>query len=268
MADTTEHSVKAAGSELRLRLYEPHGATAGPLLLYLHGGGWTLHSIDTHDRLMREYAERARIRAIGMDYSLSPECKFPQPVQEVCGVIRWLHNNAGSLRINPMKIVIGGDSAGANLAVASCLLLRDESPMYLPGGMLLNYGAYDPRVMDQPDDGPTPGEYTLTNQEMKMFWRNYLRGSSDVSDPLANPLDAQLTGLPPAMMVIADGDVLYDENIEMANRLRAADVPVRQLVYPGTVHSFLEAVSIAEVAVRALDDSAVWLTELLGPGNG
>lgn len=263
MAATTTRNVEVDGSELRMRIYTPREAVAGPMLLYLHGGGWTLHSIDTHDRLMREYAERARIRVIGMDYSLAPECKFPQPVEEVGSVIRWLHEDAAALEVDPGQIVVGGDSAGANLAVAGCLLLRDHEPALQPCGLLLNYGAYDPGVIDSLDGVQVPAEFTLTRAEMRMFWHNYLRGPADKSDPLVNPLNARLAGLPPTMMVIADGDVLYDENIELANRLRAAGVRVRSEVYPGTIHSFLEAVSVARVAEQALDESAAWLSELL-----
>lgn len=264
MAQTTERQVSTAVGQVRIRIHTPVNATDGPALVYLHGGGWTLFSLDTHDRLMREYAARGRLRVIGVDYSLSPEARFPQAVEECCAVIRWLHTHGAPLGMDAMRLAIGGDSAGGNLAVASCLQLRDEGATPLPRGMLLNYGAYDAGAAQLASGVDTPPGYTLTYDEMKLFWRNYLRGPADVDHPLANLLQADLRNLPPALMVIADCDTLYAENLAMAAKLRGAGVPVRTAVYPGTTHSFLEAVSVARVAGRALDESAAWLRATLG----
>jgi acetyl esterase/lipase len=126
-------------------------------------------------------------------------------------VIRWLqtHKSWADAR----RLVIGGDSAGANLSVAACLALRDAGGTPLPRGMLLNYGAYDAAAANLADGVATPPEFTLTCEEMKTFWRNYLRGPADIDNPLANLLQADLRDLPPALMVIADCDTLYAENL-------------------------------------------------------
>jgi len=263
MHNSVDRAVPAASGAVRIRVHTPPDVADGPALLYLHGGGWTLFSLDTHDRLMREYASRAGLHVIGIDYSLAPEVRFPRAIEECCAVVRWLQEHGPALGMDPGRLAIGGDSAGANLSVATCLKLREEGFATPLRGMLLNYGAYDGRMFELADGLVTPPGFTLTYDEMKQFWRHYLRGPADVANPLANPLLADLHDLPPAFMVVADCDTLYAENLAMAAKFRAAGVPVDVEVYPGTTHSFLEAVSIARVANRALDDSAGWLRRVL-----
>ncbi len=263
MARIEEFRVPTGSHRVRVRLYEPHGAVDGPALIYLHGGGWTLFSLNTHDRLMREYAQRGAMRVLGIDYSLAPEHRFPDQLEECAAVIDWLGDDGGNPWIDPSRVAIGGDSAGANLALCTCLLLRDRSHPLPPVGMLLNYGAFDARALDAPADVTTPTDFTLTHSEMRMFWMNYLRSTRDRDEPLANPAVADLRGLPPACLVIAERDVLLEENLSMARRLKSAGVEVTAKVYPGTTHSFLEAVSVAQVAACALQESADWLRTVL-----
>ena len=272
MERSVDRTVPVAGGAVRVRVHTPRGmvdgAVDGAALVYLHGGGWTLFSLDTHDRLMREYASRAGVRVIGIEYSRAPEARFPRAIEECCAVVHWLQAEGPALGVDPARLAIGGDSAGANLSVAACLRLRDRGLAPPLRGMLLNYGAYDGGTFDLADGLVTPPGFTLTYDEMKRFWRNYLRGPADVADPLANLLLADPAGLPPALMVAADCDTLHAENLAMAAKFRAAGVPVDLVVYPGTTHSFLEAVSIARVANRALDESAAWLRGVLRKKKG
>jgi acetyl esterase len=249
----------------RARLHRPRmaaGSTPPPALLYIHGGGWTMFSIDTHDRLMREYAARARMVVIGVDYSLSPEAKYPIALNEVVDAFRALRRDAATLGIDPAAIAIGGDSAGANLSVAACLALRATNEP-LPAAMLLSYGAFDPA--DTPSyarfDGPA---YMLTIAEMDRFWGNYVADHAALADPLVAPLNADLTRLPATFLAIAECDILADANLAMAARLKAAGVAVEAQFYRGATHSFLEAVSISTLADHALDDAARWLASRLG----
>lgn len=244
-----------------IRVYHPEAGEGRPALLYIHGGGWTMFSLDTHDRLMREYAARAGVAVVGVDYSLSPEARYPVAIGEIVAVVEWLREHGASLGIDGSRLAVGGDSAGANLSVASCLRMKS---LGWPAcrGMLLNYGVYDLLPTDSYAryDGP---DYMLTSEEMAGFWRNYLGDDIDSPDSLACPLRAELAGLPPAFMAIAECDVLLSENREMARRLEAAGVPVETRLYRGVTHSFLEAMSIAEVSRRALEEAAVWLRRLL-----
>jgi acetyl esterase len=247
---------------IRLRLHRPVDDERLPAMLYIHGGGWVLFSVDTHDRLMREYAARAGIAVIGIDYSLAPENKFPVALRECAAALDWIATNADALNLDADRVLIGGDSAGANLSVATCLLKRDREGR-LPMGMLLNYGAFSP---DHMPSCARYGDhrYPLTCDEMDAFWDAYLDGPEQHSDPLAVPLHAELTGLPPAFLAIAQCDILADCNHAFANKLVEAGVPVKAVTYQGATHSFLEAVSIAPLAARALDDQAVWLKRIIG----
>lgn len=262
MAQTRELEAPTRHGGVRLRLHRP-AAGRLPALVYLHGGGWTLFSIDTHDRVMREYAARAGIAVIGVDYALAPEAKYPVALEQVVDVIGWLREGAADLGVDAERVAVGGDSAGANLSVAACLSFREAGEDAALRGMLLNYGAF---VNEHSADacrrygGPA---YMLTCEEMMQFWSNYLRDEADARDPLVCPLRARLEGLPPAFVAIAECDILAEQNALMADKLRGAGVPTREIVYRGASHSFIEAVAVSEVGARALADGARWLEETL-----
>ncbi len=258
MARTTEHMASADGRQVRVRIYQPKGATGGALV-YLHGGGWTLFSLDTHDRLMREYAARSGLAVVGVDYSLSPEARFPIAVEETVAVVAWLRREGPALGIDPARLVLGGDSAGANLALAAALALRDARAAPPVRGLLLNYGAYDVEVSDEAARSLGAPGAMLTAAEMADYWANYLRGPEDAADPLACPLKAELNGLPPVFLAAAERDVLAEQSAALAGRLAAAGVEADLRVYPGAAHSFLEAVSVSPLAGRAFDEAAAWL---------
>ncbi|WP_202845019.1 alpha/beta hydrolase [Luteimonas saliphila] len=263
MAATEELRVGALLT--RIRILKPAvPAAPSPTLVYLHGGGWTMFDIDTHDRLMREYAARAGVTVVAVDYSLSPEAKFPRALDETVDVLDWLRAHDAAHGIDASRLAIGGDSAGANLAIASQLRLRAAGQPLL-SAMVLNYGVYTDRHSASWEryDGPA---YMLEAAEMHRFWGNYLRSDRDRADPLAMPLLADLRGLPPAFLAIAECDILADGNHRMAAALQDAGVATETRVYPGATHSFLEAMSISDLASRALDDAAHWLkTRLSAP---
>lgn len=263
MQRTSEHFVPFDQGRIRIRVLDPIGTGANPALVYLHGGGWSMFSIDTHDRLMREYAHRAQVVVVAVDYSLSPEVKFPRALQECAAVVKWLHEHGSTLRIDPRRLGIGGDSAGANLSIATALLLRDEGMTTALRAVLLNYGVFDSSC-DYPSYSRFGGAgYMLGDREMEGFWRNYLDDDTQREHPLACPLRAKLTGLAPTFLAVADCDVLRDENVAMIDRLRHYEVPVTAQIYAGTTHSFLEAMSISSVADRALTEGANWLRQTL-----
>lgn len=247
---------------VRLRLHRPVADAKLPVMLYIHGGGWTLFSIDTHDRMMREYAARAGIAVLGIDYSLSPESKFPVALEECAAALEWIAAQAESLNLDRDRMLIGGDSAGANLSVATCLLQRQRGRA-LPAAMLLNYGAFAPeRTPSYARFGA--GDYSLEADEMDAFWANYVDSAEQLADPLVAPLHADLAGLPPAFLAIAECDILADCNDAFAGKLEAAGVATRAVTYQGATHSFLEAVSIAPLASRAFDEQATWIRDIVG----
>jgi acetyl esterase len=258
MAETRETMLP---SGVRIRIHTPARAAPGRALLYLHGGGWVMFSLDTHDRLMREYAGRSGTVVVGADYSLAPEARYPRALDDVLEALDWIAQGGLGVGYEDPKIILGGDSAGANLAVAAAMRARDEKRREADG-LLLNYGAFDceERGSHAIYDGD---DYMLTRAEMAGFWDAYLGEDRSCSGPYARPLTGDLRGLPPAFMCIPECDILFDENIAMAEALRSGGAAVTDKVYSGATHSFLEAVSISSLAGRALDDAAAWLENIV-----
>lgn len=260
MLETRDLDLPTRHGPVRARMHRP-GDGILPALVYLHGGGWTLFSIDTHDRVMREYAVRAGCCVIGVDYALAPERKFPVALEQVVDVVSGLVNESRALGIDAERLAIGGDSAGANLSVAACLLRRDQGSAPPLRAMLLNYGAYVSRCSESACRRFGGPAYMLGCEEMDGYWRNYMRDPEDALNPLVCPLLATLGGLPPAFLAIAECDVLAEQNLEMARRLADSGVAVASVVYAGASHSFIEAMSIAAVSNQALADGSVWLRQ-------
>lgn len=254
MARTEE--MRVGSSDVLVRIHWPDKATPLPVLVYLHGGGWTTFSINTHDRLMREYAARAGCAVVGVDYSLSPEVRYPVALEEIEEVLDWLARDGIALGLDPSRAAIGGDSAGANLALASMMRARNRGTLQ-SRGMLLNYGAFGREHRPSHDRFGGDG-YMLTPEEMDWFWTNYL-GEDALDDPLATPVHGSFADLPPAFLCIAECDILADENREVAAKLETAGSKVEAKIYRGATHSFLEAMSISDLASGALDDAARWL---------
>ena len=248
---------------VRLRIQRPARGEL-PGLVYLHGGGWTLFSIKTHDRVMREYATRARCCVIGVDYALSPEQKFPVALEQVVDVVRWLAEQGDRLGVDTSRLAIGGDSAGANLSVAAALVLKELHSTPPLRGLVLNYGAFTTQCSAEACVRYGGPEYMLGCEEMSQYWRNYLRSDADAQNPLACPLLASLGGLPPAFLASAECDILGEQSVQLAARLRSAGVPAQRAVYRGASHSFIEAMSIADVSNQALDDASDWLKQAFG----
>jgi acetyl esterase len=258
MQKTWNIDVPTRHGSVRVRIHKPSAGVL-PALVYLHGGGWTVFSIDTHDRLMREYAARSGCTVAGVEYALSPERKFPTPLEQVVDVIEWLGRQGADFGIDARKLAIGGDSAGGNLSIAACLSLRDAGKPRAISAMLLNYGAFTTECSADACARYGGPEYMLTCAEMAQYWRNYQRTEADASDPLMCPLLARLEGLPPAFLTIAECDILAEQSLDMAQRLRKAGVRTTSVVYPGASHSFLEAMSISSLSTRALAEGSAWL---------
>jgi acetyl esterase len=262
MASSETLTVGASGT--RIRIHRPTTAADLPVLVYLHGGGWTLFSIDSHDRLMREYAGRAGVAVLGIDYPLAPESCFPAASGSIADVLGWLQAHGSEHGLDASRFAIGGDSAGANLSVSAALRLgADGGPM--PRALLLNYGAFDGTWVPSYERYGDGDRYMLTGPEMDEFWACYLGDDWATSppDPLARPLHADLSGLPPTWLCAARCDILLDENVAMAERLVDAGVDTQLHIYDGATHSFLEAMSVSRIADRALADASDWLSERL-----
>ena len=258
MAESRDLRLSLAGRAVTCRLHRPRRDASLPVLLFLHGGGWAWNSIDTHDRLARALAAAGDCAVLAPDYALAPEHPFPQALEESAAAARWLAAEGAALGLDPARLVLGGDSAGANLAVGAALRLRETDPGLRIAGLLLAYGVYDSGCGSATYAEFAEG-YGLTRARMELFWRLYAPEAGMRADPLASPLGADLAGLPPALMHVAELDVLRGENEAMAERLRAAGVPVEWRLFGGTAHGFLRAQGRVAAADGSVAASGEWL---------
>jgi acetyl esterase len=259
MTQRLERTVSTPSGDVLVRVHNPSARASKPALIYMHGGGWTTFSIDTHDRLMREYAARADVVVIGVDYALSPEVKFPVAQQQIAAVVRWARQHSAELGIRRDRIALGGDSAGGNLAITTALRLRDEGEPDAVHAIVTSYAVTDTYSTPEALQRYGYEGYMLGAEEMIHFWNNYLNSADEANNPLVCPVHADLRGLPPMFMVIPECDILTEQNWRLADKLKDAGVKVTTSFYEGASHSFLEAMSIAAISNRAIDDTAQWL---------
>jgi acetyl esterase len=252
-----------------LRLYRPLGSGSGPLpaLVYYHGGGWVLGDLETVDNLCRRLANASGCVVVSVAYRLSPESKFPGPLEDCYEAARFLwvdSRDADDLGIDPTRIAVGGDSAGGNLAagVARLALDRGSPPIRY---QLLIYPITDFRF-DTPSYLENAEGYGLGREMMRWYWDQYLASPEDGASPLASPLRAEdLSGLPPALVVTAGYDVLRDEGLAYADRLKEAGVPVEVQHYPGMIHGFFQMADSFDEGMRAISEAGRALMSSLKP---
>lgn len=259
MADITDRWVAARGRRILSRLYRPRTDRVLPALVYFHGGGWVWSSIDTHDRLAREYAAAGEVAVVSVDYALSPEAVFPQALEECAAVVHHLAEHGADWGIDPERLLVGGDSAGGNLALATALLLREQRGPALRG-ILAVYPVCD-AGLDTPSYREFADGYVLTAEKMRFYWSVYAPREADRLHPLAAPLRAELAGLPPVLMHLAALDVLRSEGEQLADKLAAAGVAVECEVFPGVIHGFLRQTARVARAREAVAKAGAWLRQ-------
>lgn len=261
MAESREIWLPIRGRQLLCRLHKPAAAGPLPVLVYLHGGGWVWGSIDSHDRLAREYAAASGAAVLLVDYALSPEAVFPQALHESMDVVRWVAREGVSLGLDGTRIIVGGDSAGGNLSAAVGLLNRDCGAPLPLRGLLLNYGVFDHPLTTDSYREFAEG-YGLTLAKMDFYWRAYCPDAAGRLNPLASPLRANLAGLPPCQVHVAGLDVLASENYAMAAALEKAGVPVETHIFPGVVHGFLRGTGVIGAADASVAAAGRWMAKL------
>jgi acetyl esterase len=257
MAETMERWVAARGRRIYCRVHRPHTDGALPALVYFHGGGWVWGSVDTHDTAARSLAAGGEVAAVSVDYALSPEARFPQALEECAAVVRHVARDGAAWGLDPRRIVLAGDSAGGNLALATALLLRDTGGPAL-AGILVSYPVCDSNC-DTPSYQEFAAGHVLTREKMAFYWSAYVPHEADRLHPLAAPLRADLTGLPPVLILLAELDVLRSEGEALAAKLREAAVPVEVEIYPGMLHGFIRAAGGVQKARDAVRQAGAWL---------
>ena len=240
-----------------VRIYRPvETGEPSPALVYFHGGGWVIGSLDTHDGVVRALAHRSGCVAIAVDYRLAPEHPFPAGLEDASSATAWVLTHAAELEVDAARVAVGGDSSGATLATV--VARREPVALQLLICPVLDH-RFDTGSYERFADG-----YGLTREAMRWYWAQYLGGANG-SDPDASPLRVRdLAGLPPAVLVVAECDPLRDEGLAYAERLEAAGVPVSLLRYDGMIHNFIRFAASVDRASEALDDVGRELVARLG----
>jgi acetyl esterase/lipase/predicted FMN-binding regulatory protein PaiB len=263
IARTTDTMIDSEVGPLRLRIHDPAPGQSKPTLVYLHGGGWAMFSLDTHDRVMREYAARSGMAVVGLDYALAPEAPYPAALNQVVALSRWLHASGDSLGLDGKRLALGGDSAGGNLSMGAILRLRDAGHGDVVKAVLSIYGGFSAECSRAVRQRYGTAEDMLSGEEVDFFWNNYIGRIGDQRDPYAAPLLADLRGLPPVFVQVGECDIFVEQNLQLAGKLLEAENRVNVRVYPGAPHSFIEAIAVSRVTNQAIDDGVDWLRRTL-----
>lgn len=251
---------------LRVRVYRPSSAQDLPVLVYFHGGGWSIGSLDGVDAVCRVLAERSDCVVVSVDYRQAPEHPYPAPLQDCWRALRWVATG-GLDGVNPSRLAVGGDSAGGNLA-AACVLLARDTGLVDVAAQLLIYPPTDAHDSSESTrscaDAPV-----LTTYDVHWFWDLYVGDDFDRRSTTISPKNASsLEGLPPTAVMTAEFDPIRDDGEDYAVRLAAAGVPVHQHRYAGVFHGFFPLVGVIEAADEAADEAALWLGAVLRSSSG
>lgn len=252
---------------IALRLYRPQGEPPFPVLVFFHGSGFVACDLDTHDPMCRNLCAGSGYLVVSVDYRLSPEHKFPAAIDDALAATRWVEERAGDFGGDPARIVVGGDSAGGNLGAVTALRARDDRRPRLAGQLLI-YPVTDHYSARHASYAQNAVGCGLTADTMRWFWDHYLNDPSEAPRQEASPLRAvDLSGLPPAMVLTAEYDVLRDEGRQYAERLAAAGVDVVWSHSRCLHHGFLFFPGVIDGVSEALDEACAWLRSLARPGR-
>ncbi|MBE3013196.1 alpha/beta hydrolase [Microbispora sp. NEAU-D428] len=226
---------------VRARIVRPTGARGPlPVVLYIHGAGWVFGNAHTHDRLVRELAVGAGAAVVFPEYDLSPEARYPIAIEQNYTVARWVVTDGAGKELDASRIAVAGDSVGGNMTAAMTLMAKERGDLPLTFQLLfypVTDASFDTDSYHQFAEG-----YFLTREAMKWFWDQYTTDEKERTEITASPLRAtveQLAGLPPALVITGEADVLRDEGEAYAAKLRQAGVPVTAVRYQGVIHDFV-----------------------------
>ena len=256
------------GREIGLRVYTPVEASGEllPVTIFFHGGGWVAGNLDSQHQLAAMLAEHSGTIVVSVDYRLAPEHRFPAAVDDATDVLSWVAANASDFRGDGERLVVFGESAGGNIAAAAVqLTVRGGGPR-----VLLQVLAYP--AVDRWDDSPSMSENALapvlTRSYLEWFWGCYLNTPDEGADPRVSPLRAaDLSGLPPAVIVTAEYDPIRDQGRKYADLLRGAGVAVRYLPVAGTTHAFLAFAGSVQLSRDVLEELGIAIARVVDPDN-
>ena len=256
IARIENRTIPGPAGQTPVRIYWPKAVGTRPAIVYYHGGGHVIGSLDTHDLVARNLCGGAEAVVVSVDYRMGPEHRFPAAVEDSMAALEWVHANAASFGADPGRLGVHGDSAGANLAAVVAILARDK------GGPKLRLQSLVYPVADYTLSAPSYATFAegyglLTRAAMVWFQHHYLRSPADAEDWRASPIRAaSFAGVAPAIVVTAECDVLHDDGAGYAEALRRAGVAVEYREYPGMIHAFFGMVPAVDDAMNA--QRAVW----------
>ena len=263
LARVEDRVIPGPGGDLPVRIYTPEGASGG-CILYFHGGGWVICNLDTHDGPCRALANLSGSTLISVDYRLAPDAKYPAAAEDCYAATCWASEHATELGIDPVRIAVAGDSAGGNLAAVVAQMARDR------GGPALAFQVLVYPVTDRDFGTGSYAEHgssddLLSATDMAWYWDHYLESAEQATEPYAAPLQAgDLSGLPAALVITAEYDVLCDEGEAYARALGAAGVPATLSRYDGVFHGFFNMAPMLDKATAAQAEAGAALRAALG----
>ena len=264
VARVEDRRIPGPAGEIAVRLYAPEDPRG--LVVYFHGGGWVIGSLETHDLPLRTLANEAGCSVLSVDYRLAPEHRHPAAVEDGYAAVCWAAENAAELGADPARLAVGGDSAGGNLAAVASLLARER------GGPALCFQLLVYPVTDHDFARPSYAEnasgYFLERDDMRWFWDHYLPDAAARDGMTASPLRVRdLSGLPPAHVITAEFDPLRDEGEAYAARLREAGVPVTHTRYDGQIHGFFAMAALIPRGRDAIAEAGAKLRAAFASGS-
>jgi len=264
MGSVSEIAVPSPAGSVTVRAYFPSDEPGIGCLVFVHGGGWTLNSLDTHDLLCRQLAKAGRCAVLSVDHRRAPEHKHPAALEDVFSVLEWAFDNGDEFGWDSARIGIGGDSSGGTLSAAAALLNRDRGGRPVACQLLI-YPVTDYFLPGTASYQEMATGYSLNRDFMIWFWTNYIKNETDLSDPYLCPLKAEdFSGLPPALILTAEYDPLRDEGAEYGRRLQVAGVEVKHMHFEDQMHGFMMQTRAIDRAREALRPIGEWLQGRLG----
>jgi len=261
VARVEDRKIPGKAGAIPVRIYTPEKSAAEkdgpfPVLVYIHGGGWVICDLDTHDNICRAISRRSGAVVVSVDYRLAPEHKYPAALEDCLSAVQWVAVNAAALGADPSRIAVGGDSAGANMATVVAVQCRDAGGPAL-GLQILIYPVTDCTMSSTPSSREFAEDHFLTASSMQWFMDTYFANFEDRRTPQASPAFIKdLSGLPPALVITAECDPLCSEGEAYAKRMEAAGVPVIYTRYDGMIHAFFGMLGAIPAAGKAADQVA------------
>ena len=257
-----DRTIPGPGGAIPVRIYTPAGTGPFPVVVYSHGGGWVIATIDTYDSSARALADEAGAIVMSIEYRKGPENPFPAAHDDAFAAYQWVLQNAASIGGDPMRVAVAGESAGGGLAMATALTARERG-VRMPVHVLAVYP-----IADGDTESPSYTENAmarpLNRPMMQWFFQHYLRGPEDARDPRISLVRADLRGMPPTTIILAEIDPLRSDGEELGARLRAAGVPVQVHLHEGVAHEFFGMGAIVRDAGTAVQQAAAGLRTAFG----